>query len=186
MIMGIISTFLALFTSLSFLSFSTTKPYYHSLFLSDFLTSSSNASIANHLYVLTRRLHVAGSEANAEAAAYVLSTLASHNMKSHIAYYDASLTYPVSRFLTLQSNTTASPIKFDLQQEIYNGDPYADVAREVLPTFHGYAKSGAAAGPVVYANYGRLKDYQVLREMKVNVSGKIWDDLQRRRSAECL
>lgn len=173
--MAIITSLITLITCISSLSVSPspTKSSYHSLFLSDFTSSSSNTTIANHLYILTRRPHVAGSQANSEAAAYVLSTLTSYNMKSHIASYDVALTYPVSRFLSLKSNTSSSPIKLNLQQEVYEGDPYADVAKEVLPTFHAYAKSGTVEGPVVYANYGRVKDFQVLKEMNVNVLGSI-------------
>lgn len=47
------------------------------------------------------------------------------------------------------------------------------MAKEVLPTFHAYAKSGTAAGPVVYANYGRVEDYATLREMGVKVMGTV-------------
>ncbi|KAL3532545.1 hypothetical protein ACH5RR_006066 [Cinchona calisaya] len=167
-----ISSFTAIATLISFLFVSPpSKSFYHSLFISDSL--SCNESIANHLYILTKRPHVAGSEANAEAAAYVLSTLASYGIQSHIATYEVALTYPVSRSLTLKPTPQDSPIYFELRQEIYDGDPYADVANEVLPTFHGYAKSGTVAGPVVYANYGRVEDYAVLQEMKVTVSGNI-------------
>ncbi|KAL0308561.1 UNVERIFIED_CONTAM: putative glutamate carboxypeptidase LAMP1 [Sesamum radiatum] len=123
--------------------------------------------------MLTRRPHVAGSEANAEAAAYVLSTLTSYNIPSHIASYNTALTYPVSRSLVLTRPSPDPPIKFSLQQEVYEGDPYADVANEVQPTYHAYAKSGTAVGPVVYVNYGRVEDYATLKEMGVNVSGNV-------------
>lgn len=171
--MKIISTLIAIATviSLLFCSAPDSNSFYHSLFISD--SQSSNESIANHLYILTRRPHVAGTEANAETAAYVLSALSSYNIKSHLANYEVALTYPVSRYLTLQPTPTDSPIKFNLRQEIYKGDPYANVANEVMPTFHGYAKSGTAAAPVVYVNYGRAEDYAVLKDMKVNVSGKV-------------
>ncbi|XP_071908836.1 probable glutamate carboxypeptidase LAMP1 isoform X4 [Coffea arabica] len=169
---NVISSFIAIATSISFLLLSPpSKSFYHSLFLSDSL--SCNQSIANHLYILTKRPHVAGSEANAEAAAYVLSTLTSYKVRSHITTYEVALTYPISRSLTLKPTPQDSPVKFDLHQEIYDGDPYADVADEVLPTFHAYAKSGTVAGPVVYANYGRVQDYAVLKQMKVNVSGNV-------------
>lgn len=162
-------------TSFSFLlSSSPPKSYYHSLYISNSI--SDNASISHDLYMLTRRPHVAGTEANAQAAAYVLSTLVSYNIDSHIVSYDVSLTYPVSRSLILTQPEPASeqlPITFDLRQEIYDGDPYADVAHEVLPTFHAYAKSGTVRGAVVYANYGRVEDYKTLKEMGVNITGTI-------------
>ncbi|KAJ4836468.1 Lysosome-associated membrane glycoprotein 1 [Turnera subulata] len=166
------ATFLAVSTSFYFLLFtSPPKSYYHSLYISDSL--SDNASISHHLYILTRRPHVAGTEANAEAAAYVLSTLTSYNFESHIVSYDVSLTYPVSRSLTLTQPHQDQPITFNLQQEIYDGDPYADVSSEVLPTFHAYAKSGTVTSTVAYANYGRVEDYETLKEMGVNASGTI-------------
>ncbi|XP_065848474.1 probable glutamate carboxypeptidase LAMP1 isoform X2 [Euphorbia lathyris] len=160
--------FLAVAASFS-LFFPTPKSYYHSLYI--YTSLSNNASISHNLYMLTRRPHVAGTEANEEAAAFVLSTLASYSIKSHIVSYDVSLTYPISRSLTL--TTLKELIKFDLRQEIYNGDPYADVANEVQPTFHAYAKSGTATGPVVYVNYGRVEDFKTLEDMGVNVSGTV-------------
>ncbi|KAI8565454.1 hypothetical protein RHMOL_Rhmol03G0260600 [Rhododendron molle] len=163
-------TFIAIASSLSFLFFSPPpKSSYHSLFIS----LSDNASISNHLYTLTRRPHVAGSQANAEAADYVLSTLTSSNIQSHITSYEVLLAYPISRSLTLTPPAPDPPTTFDLHQEIYEGDPYADVANQVLPTFHAYAKSGTVSGPVVYANYGRVEDYMTLEKMGVNVSGSI-------------
>ncbi|GAV84345.1 PA domain-containing protein/TFR_dimer domain-containing protein/Peptidase_M28 domain-containing protein [Cephalotus follicularis] len=167
------ATFLAIATSFYFLLISPppTKSYYHSLYLSDSLTD--NASISHHLYTLTRRPHVAGTQANAETAAYVLSTFKSCSMQARITSYDVSLAYPVQRSLTLTPPPPDQTITFDLRQEIYDGDPYADVAKEVLPTFHAYAKSGTVTGPVVYVNYGRAEDHTTLKEMGVNVSGTI-------------
>ncbi|XP_030465184.2 probable glutamate carboxypeptidase LAMP1 [Syzygium oleosum] len=167
------ATFLGVTTTLTlFFSFPPPpKSFYHSLFLSTSI--SDNASVAHHLYTLTRRPHVAGTPANAEAAAYVLSTLASYNVRAHIAAYDVLLTYPISRSLTLTRPPPEPAVKFILRQEIYDGDPYADVANEVFPTFHGYAKSGTATGPVVYVNYGRVEDYETLKEMGVNVTGTV-------------
>ncbi|GKV11804.1 hypothetical protein SLEP1_g23025 [Rubroshorea leprosula] len=172
------TTFLAMATSFSLLFFwvqfsllfsSPPKSYYHSLYNS----ISDNASVSHHLYTLTRRPHVAGSQANAKAAAYVLSILSSCNIQAHITSYNVFLTYPASRSLNLRRSAPDPPITFDLRQEIYDGDPYADVADEVLPTFHGYAKSGTVAGPVVYVNYGRVEDYATLKEMGVNVTGTV-------------
>ncbi|XP_057765063.1 LOW QUALITY PROTEIN: probable glutamate carboxypeptidase LAMP1 [Salvia miltiorrhiza] len=164
--------FISVATSIYFLFLTLPQnSFYHSLFISE--SFSNNESISHHLYMLTRRPHIAGSEANAEAAAYVLSTLTSYGVPSHIAPYYTALTYPVSRSLTLTLPPPQPPLHFTLRQEIYDGDPYADVAGEVEPTFHGYAKSGSAAGPAVYVNYGRVEDYATLAGMGVNVSGAV-------------
>ncbi|KAL5572532.1 hypothetical protein UlMin_022129 [Ulmus minor] len=166
------ATLLAIATSFSFFLFSSVpKSTYHSLYISNSL--SSNASISNHLYTLTRQPHIAGSKANAEAAAYVLSVFTSANIQSHIVSYQVSLSYPISRSLTLKLPPPELPINFKLRQEIYEGDPYADQAKDVVPTFHAYAKSGTVTGPVAYVNYGRVEDFETLKQMGINVSGSI-------------
>uniref|UniRef100_A0A1J3JDE9 glutamate carboxypeptidase II n=1 Tax=Noccaea caerulescens TaxID=107243 RepID=A0A1J3JDE9_NOCCA len=142
---------------------SSPKPHYHALFLSS--SFSDNASVALHLRTLTRRPHVAGSAANAEAAAYVRSSFSSFALKSHVVTYHVSLTYPLHRSLVLTPSESAKPITFALEQEQIGDNPYAN---EVTPTFHGYAKSGNASGPVVYANYGRVEDF-----VGVNASGAV-------------
>ncbi|KAK7245470.1 hypothetical protein RIF29_40316 [Crotalaria pallida] len=166
-----ISTLLAIATSYLFLTTPTPLSTYHSLFISNSL--SSNESISNHLKTLTKRPHTAGSEANSEAASYVLSVFTSSNIHSHIASYDVALTYPLSRSLVLTPSPHEPPFSFTLKQETYEGDPYAYVADEVVDTFHAYAKSGTAIGYVVYVNYGRVEDYLTLQRIGVNVSGTV-------------
>ncbi|ESQ41988.1 hypothetical protein EUTSA_v10012881mg [Eutrema salsugineum] len=153
----------ALSYSLFFHSSSSPKPHYHALFLS--ASFSDNASVALNLRALTRRPHVAGSEANAEAAAYVHSAFISSSLKSHVVAYPVSLTYPIHRSLVLTPRDSAKPITFALEQEQIGDNPYAN---EVMPTFHGYAKSGNVSGPVVYANYGRVEDF-----VGLNASGAV-------------
>ncbi|CAN0900042.1 Probable glutamate carboxypeptidase LAMP1 [Linum grandiflorum] len=171
MLKSAIYAFLSLATSLTFFIFTTTPPpksHYHSLFLST--SFSDNASISLNLYTLTRHPHVAGTQANADTARYVLTTLTTSSIKAHLVSYDVALTYPASRSLTLDHHDHRQYV-FDLRQKTYGGEsPYAD---EVLPSFHGYGKSGNVSGRVTYANYGRVEDYMRLKEMGVNVSGSI-------------
>ncbi|GER25138.1 N-acetylated-alpha-linked acidic dipeptidase 2 [Striga asiatica] len=164
---AIISAVIALSSSISFLFFPS-QPSYHSLFISP--SFSSNDSIAIHLRTLTRRPHIAGSEANYEAGDYVLSTLSSLGIESRVSPYEAALDYPSHRSLVLLTDPS---VEFALVQETYEGDPYANVTAEAVPTFHAYARSGTAVGPVAYANYGRVEDYEVLKQMGVNVSGSV-------------
>ncbi|CAN0900047.1 Probable glutamate carboxypeptidase LAMP1 [Linum grandiflorum] len=167
-----IYAFLNLATSLTLFVFSTTttpppKSHYHSLFLSTSFTN--NASISHNLYTLTLHPHVAGTQANADTANYVLTTLTTSSINSHLVSYDVALTFPASRSLTLHHHDHHHV--FDLRQKTYKGEsPYAD---EVLPTFHGYGKSGNVSGRVTYVNYGRVEDYKRLKEMGVNVTGSI-------------
>ena len=52
------------------------------------------------------------------------------------------------------------------------GDPFQDDPR-VLPAFNGSSPSGDITGEVVYANYGTLADFKTLRDMGVDLKGKI-------------
>ncbi|KAI3915348.1 hypothetical protein MKX01_035607 [Papaver californicum] len=168
-------TLLLLITSISLLLlfFSPSLPNItnpnHSLYLS----FTDNSSISNNLQILTTRPHIAGSLPNADAASYVLSTFKSYcppHINSHIVSYQVSLTYPSSRTLTLIRPHPNPPTNFNLTQENYSKNPYA---HEVGQTFHAYAKSGTAVGPVVYANYGSVEDFETLRRMGVDVSGTV-------------
>lgn len=160
------SFFAAIATALLF--HSTTNPsydYYHSLFLSPSLSSPD--SIVRHLQTLTRRPHVAGSPANAAAARHVLAAFSAAGVdSSRLASYRVLLTRPVSRSLTLQRTAGDLPVEFSLEQRNHGGNPHAG---EVLPTFHAYARSGTAVGPVVYARYGRVEDFNALRVTGVEV-----------------
>ncbi|XP_076934735.1 putative glutamate carboxypeptidase LAMP1 isoform X2 [Bidens hawaiensis] len=172
MVTNIITIIIAFTTTLSyFLTSSPPKSYYHSLYISPSL--SNNQSISNHLYTLTRRPHIAGSTANAEAASHVLSTLTSNHIKTHLAEYAVSLTYPNTRSLKLTHPPPKPPTTFSLQQVVYKDDPYADVADQVVPTFHAYARPGTVAAPVAYVNYGRAEDYTTVKNYGINISGCI-------------
>ncbi|WOG94320.1 hypothetical protein DCAR_0313613 [Daucus carota subsp. sativus] len=169
---SIAATLITIASSLTYFFISSPqKSNYHSLYIAS--TFSDNVSVSQHLYSLTRRPHVAGTEANAEVARYVLSTLSSYDIRSHIRSYGVSLTYPVSRSLALTHPPSDTTTIFELRQETYEGDPYIDVADEVLPTFYAYARSGTVVGPVVYVNYGRVEDFMILKTKGLNVSGTV-------------
>ncbi|RLM92987.1 glutamate carboxypeptidase 2 [Panicum miliaceum] len=142
---------------------------YHALFL----TLGSNATAAAHLRALTLRPHVAGTEANAAAARYVLDAFSSLSFPAHITPYSVLLSYPVHRSLTLAAARGLAARPFSLVQETYKGDPFAEAAAEVIPTYFAYSASGSVAAEVVYANYGHNEDYAYLASRGVDVAGKV-------------
>ncbi|KAK1290097.1 putative glutamate carboxypeptidase 2 [Acorus calamus] len=146
------------------------KHTYHSIYA----LTPDNETVSRHLYALTRRPHLAGTEPNSETARYVLSAFNSYNAPAHQMFYEVSLSYPVHRSLTLSSDlSTGAVVQFSLTQEVYPGDPYVAEAAEVVPTFHAYAPTASVIGPAVYVNYGRAEDYDALHELGVNVSGAV-------------
>ncbi|KAJ6803064.1 putative glutamate carboxypeptidase 2 [Iris pallida] len=155
-----------LFLFLYFTATPPSKTTYHSLFLS----LSSNYSASAHLHSLTLRPHSSSTPADSIAADYVRSLLSSSSFRSHSLSYDVLLSLPVHRSLHLH---LLDDHPFTLLQQTYPGDPYADVSAEALPTFHAYAASGSATGPAVYANYGRLEDFQKLLSMGIDLNGSV-------------
>ncbi|CAD6229894.1 unnamed protein product [Miscanthus lutarioriparius] len=147
----------------------TNSSHYHALFLS----LGSNATAAAHLRALTLRPHVAGTEANAAAARYVLHAFSSLSFPAHITPYSVLLSYPVHRSLSLAAAPGLAARPFSLVQETYEGDPYAEAAAEVLPTYFAYSGSGSVTAEVVYANYGHNEDYAYLASRGVDVAGKV-------------
>ncbi|OEL20024.1 putative glutamate carboxypeptidase 2 [Dichanthelium oligosanthes] len=142
---------------------------YHALYLS----LGCNATAAAHLRALTLRPHVAGTEANAAAARYVLDAFSSLSFPAHITPYSVLLSYPVHRSLSLAAARGLAARPFSLVQETYKDDPYAAAAAEVLPTYFAYSASGSVAAEVVYANYGHNEDYAYLASRGVDVAGKV-------------
>ena len=43
----------------------------------------------------------------------------------------------------------------------------------VVQPFLGYSPSGKASGELVYVNYGQVQDFEQLKNLSVNVTGKI-------------
>jgi len=102
---------------------------------------------------------------------------------------------PVSSSVTLLSDP---PIKAKLREDIVKGDPDS-VYRDDVPVFHGLSVSGDVTGQVVYAGYGRKRDFEALkargkhchlvafdsvliaryRSHRKDCSGQIWGQLPR-------
>ena len=45
--------------------------------------------------------------------------------------------------------------------------------KDVVQPFLGYSPSGKASGELVYVNYGQVQDFEQLKNLSVNVTGKI-------------
>src|SRR5205085_7166013 len=52
------------------------------------------------------------------------------------------------------------------------GDPYQNDPR-IAPAFNSYSPSGDVEGELVYANYGRAEDFELLQKQGIELRGKI-------------
>ena len=64
------------------------------------------------------------------------------------------------------------PVALDLTEPPLDGDPYSTHPALTFP-WNGMSGSGEAVGEVVYANYGRKEDFARLKELGIDVKGKI-------------
>ncbi|EFH54255.1 hypothetical protein ARALYDRAFT_485877 [Arabidopsis lyrata subsp. lyrata] len=127
-----------------------------------FLSSASNATISSYLRELTRHPHLAGTKPSLETLNYVQSHFKSLGLETHVAEYEALLSYPTHISVTARfSNTTT--LEFDLN-DVPGDSP-------VVRPYHAYSPSGSAQGNVVFVNHGEERDYRALESIGVSVKG---------------
>ncbi len=102
-----------------------------------------------------------------EDFATVFQRFQEYGLSAHYTDYDVLLLYPLHCSLIL-SIPTKEPLLISLKEEPVEGDHYSSNPK-VMPTFHDYAPSGNVSAEVVYANYGRVEDFQKLAELGINV-----------------
>jgi N-acetylated-alpha-linked acidic dipeptidase len=131
----------------------------------------NNASIRDHVFCLTKEPHVAGTPEDFATAEYVFQRFQDYGLSAHYTDYDVLLSYPLHRSLIL-SAPTKEPLVLSLKEKPVEGDVYSSNPK-VMPTFHGFSPSGNVSAEVVYANYGRLEDFQKLENLGINVKDAI-------------
>ncbi|CAI5459357.1 unnamed protein product [Closterium sp. Yama58-4] len=154
-------------------------------FLPKLFSLVSNESLALHLQKLTAKPHIAGTPENFETARYVKEKFESYGLRAHYADYPVLLSYPLRQSLRLVRPVARS---FSLREQPVPGDPFS-ASRAATDPFNAYSGSGRVGGgvrrrvggkgegeaeaegegageaegaAVVYANYGRMEDFETL------------------------
>lgn len=123
-----------------------------------------------HMRILTKAPHIAGSPEDKETADYVAQKFREAGLATQVLEYKVWLDYPeeVSVDITAPKGVTMhGPTR-----ERVEGDPFQDDPR-VLGAFNGGSPSGDVEAQIVYANYGRPEDFAALDRMNIDVRGKI-------------
>ncbi len=136
---------------------------------SQFLKIPNPDSCRRNLFILTQQPHVAGSPEDSMLAVFVNDRFQEYGIKSQIITYYVYLPYPKSEELEM---TEPEDCKFDLVEKGWKWDKDSYNSNAVLP-FNAYSPSGDLTGDIVYANYGLPEDYDYLRQIGVDVHGKI-------------
>src|SRR6201993_3909532 len=119
---------------------------------------------------LSARPHHVGSPYDKDNAAWLLAQLKSYGFDARIETFSTLFPTPKSRLLELQG---PAPFKARLQEPALSIDPTSGQSAEQLPTYNAYSRDGDVTAPLVYVNYGRPEDYEILDRNGVSVKGAI-------------
>lgn len=134
-----------------------------------FLRVPSAEQAEQHLRILTREPHLAGTPADYETARYVRDRFAEYGLDAEIAEYQVLLPYPKEVVVELvaperrEGPTPEEPWEWDKDS----------FSSEAVKAYSAYSPSGEVTASVVYANFGLPEDYEKLEALGVRVEGKI-------------
>jgi N-acetylated-alpha-linked acidic dipeptidase len=123
-----------------------------------------------HLRILTKVPHMAGTIEDKATADYVAQKFREAGLDTEIVEYKAWFNYPEE--ISVDMTAPAGVEMHGPTREHVSDDPYQDDPRVVMP-FNGMSPSGDVEAEVVYANYGTPEDFEKLDKMKIDVRGKI-------------
>jgi N-acetylated-alpha-linked acidic dipeptidase len=123
-----------------------------------------------HLRTLTQAPHIAGSPEDKATAEYVAKKFREAGLDTAIVEYKVWLNYPVE--IRVDMTAPAGVEMHGPHPEHVDADPFQDDPR-IVAAFNGMAPSGDAEADVVYANYGSPEDFDRLKQLNVDVHGKI-------------
>jgi N-acetylated-alpha-linked acidic dipeptidase len=140
-----------------------------------FMTVPDAKLAGEHLKTLTAEPHWASSPEDYKTAQYVAEKFKAAGLQTEIVPFRVWLNKPVKIEITAvdakgkQLMAGPTPEHVD---KAYGGDPFQDDPR-ILPAFNGSSASGDVTADAVYANYGTAEDFKKLKELGIDVKGKI-------------
>ena len=136
-----------------------------------FLTVPDAKLAGEELKTLTAEPHLAATPEDHKTAEYVAEKFRAAGLETEIVPYRVRLNWPKEVRIEAYGPDGKLLMKGP-EREHVGGDPFEDDPRVVMP-FNGSSGSGDVTGEVVYANYGRLEDYDQLAAQHVDLHGKI-------------
>ena len=119
---------------------------------------------------LSARPHHVGSPYAKEIAEWLLAQFKSFGWDAQMDTFDVLFPTPTTRLLEMTAPTRFTAM---LEEPAVPVDPTSGQKGEQLPTYNAYSIDGDVTGPLVYVNYGRPVDYEVLERRGVSVKGAI-------------
>jgi N-acetylated-alpha-linked acidic dipeptidase len=119
---------------------------------------------------LTAHPHHLGSAYDKENAEFIASQFRSWGYQTEIEQFEVLFPTPKTRLLEM---TEPERFAATLAEPPLKEDATSGLTSEQLPTYNAYSSDGDVTGQLVYVNYGRPVDYEVLEEHGIDVRGKI-------------
>jgi N-acetylated-alpha-linked acidic dipeptidase len=136
-----------------------------------FLAVPSARLAGEELKTLTREPHVASTPEDYKTAEYVAQKFRAAGLETEIVPYRVLIDLP--RTVRVQAYGPGGKLLMSgPTREHVQGDPYQDDPRVVMP-YNSSSGSGDVTAAVVYANYGRLEDFDQLAARHIDLRGKI-------------
>ena len=129
----------------------------------------STNCLRDNMKFLSSKPHHAGSARSREIAGYLLSQFQQWGFSSTIEEFEALLPTPTERLVELIS---PSQFKAKMKEPAISEDPDSSQTLQI-PTFNAYSAEGDVTGELVYVNYGIPEDYQNLKDLGIEVKGRI-------------
>lgn len=135
-----------------------------------FLAVPDPKAAEQDLRTLTQAPHVAGSLEDKATAEYVAEKFRAAGLDTKMVEYRVWFNYPVE--ISVDVTAPAGVQMHGPSPEHVEGDPLADDPRVIVP-FTSMSPSGDVEAEVVYANYGTLQDFDKLKQLGVDIKGRI-------------
>lgn len=126
--------------------------------------------IEENLRAVTAKPHIAGRDNDFDLVALLQKHFKGHGLHVQTTPYDILLSYP--------SESTPNSVRLiDGNGRIFYDakDDESDISKQkdVVPPFHAYSPNKLVEGEIVFAGYGRVEDYGELRNLGINVTGRL-------------
>jgi N-acetylated-alpha-linked acidic dipeptidase len=144
---------------------------------SEFLAVPDPQLAQQHLKALTAAPHWASSPEDYATALYVAERFKAAGLQTEIVPYSVLIDKPVSNlveaFDPTGSKILTGPTPAHIAADAGSALAASQDDPRILPPFNAWSSSGDVTAPAVYANYGRLADFQQLADLGISVRGKI-------------
>lgn len=139
-------------------------------FLTYLNSQVSSDRMDSSMKAIASKPHRAGSAQNRIVGDYLLNALNQAGLKTSFAEYEVELPEPVDAQLAIVGENGEQ--KLDLHEKGFPEDAFTESAGQDLP-FFAFSPDADLTAPVIYVNFGRQEDYDLLRKMNISAAGKI-------------